>query len=95
MLTLVRNLNELRRRYPEFLLDGRMMPLPETETPHCTLHLSKGGSIEVPTVLCTLWDDRKGNKKLFCANYLPQEQQITVSGLTVTVPPLDAVVLDI
>ena len=95
MLTLVRNLNELRRRYPEFLLDGRMLPLPDLETPHRTLHLSKGGSIEVPTVLCTLWDDCKGHKKLFCANYLPQKQQIMVSGNPVDVPPLDAALLDI
>ena len=94
MLTLVRNLNELRRRYPEFLLDGRMMPLPELETPRRRLYLSKGGTVEVPTVLCTLWRDRQGNAMLFCANYLPEMQQITVAGRTVEVPPLNAAVLN-
>ena len=90
MLTLVRNLNALRRRYPEFLLEGRMMPLPELEIPNHKLYLAKGESIEVPTVLCTLWNDRKGGKMLFCANYLTQLQRIEVAGRTVEVPPLDA-----
>jgi len=90
MLTLVRNLNALRRRYPEFLLVGRMMPLPELEIPSHKLYLAKGESIEVPTVLCTLWNDRKGGQMLFCANYLPQAQQIKFAGRTVEVPPLDA-----
>ena len=93
MLTLVRNLNALRRRYPEFLLDGRMMALPELKIPFHTLHLANGKSIEVPSVLCTLWRDREGKEKLFCANYLMQAQQIGVAGRTVEVPPLDAVVL--
>ena len=90
MLTLVRNLNALRRRYPEFLLEGRMMPLPELEIPNHTLSLAKGDSIEVPSVLCTLWNDRKDGKMLFCVNYLTQAQQIRVAGRTVEVPPLDA-----
>ena len=94
MLTLVRNLNALRRRYPEFLLSGRMMALPELETPLHTLHLAKGKtSVEVPSVLCTRWNDRKGGEMLFCANYLSLTQRIKVAGRTVDVPPLDAAVL--
>ena len=93
MLTLVRNLNALRRRYPEFLLEGRMMPLPELEIPGHTLYLAKGKSIEVPSVLCTLWNDRKGRGMLFCANYLTQPRRIGVAGRTVEVSPLDAAVI--
>lgn len=93
MLTLVRNLNALRRRYPEFLQDGRMMPIRELESPYHTLHLARGGSIEVQTVLCTLWNDRKGDEMLFCTNYLTQAQQIKVQGRSVEVPPLNAAVI--
>ena len=71
-----------------------MMPLPELETPRRRLYLSKGGTVEVPTVLCTLWRDRQGNAMLFCAKYLPEMQQITVAGRTVEVPPLNAAVLN-
>ena len=93
MLTLVRNLNALRRRYPEFLLEGRMMPPPELEIPDHTLYLANGKSIEVPSVLCTLWRGRGGNEKLFCANYLTQTQRIGAAGRTVEIPPLDAAVI--
>ena len=87
---MVRNLNALRRRYPEFLLEGRMMPLPELEIPTHTLYLANGKSLEVPAVLCTLWNDRKGGEMLFCANYLTRPQQIRIEGRTVEIPPLDA-----
>ena len=66
------------------------MPLPELEIPSHKLYLAKDESIEVPTVLCTLWNDRKGGEMLFCANYLTQPQRIEVAGRTVEVPPLDA-----
>lgn len=92
-LTLVRNLNALRRRYPEYLLSGRMMPPPDLEIPLHTLHLANGKTIEVPSVLCTLWNDRNGSEMLFCANYLTQAQRIRVAGRIVDVPPLDAAVL--
>ena len=95
MLILVRNLNALRKRYPEFLLDGRMMPLPELEIPSHTLYLAKGTSIQVPTVLCTHWQDREGNGMLFCANFMSQQQEIRVAGRAVKVPPLDAAVIQL
>lgn len=92
MLTLVRNLNALRRRYPQFLLDGRMMPLPELKIPSHALYLANGKSIGVPAVLCTLWDDRKGTQMLFCTNWLTRKQAVQVMGRSLEVPPLDAVI---
>ena len=37
------------------------------------LYLANGKRLDVPAILSTLWNDRKGGEMLFCANYLTHE----------------------
>ncbi len=94
-MTLAGRLNALRRKYPEYLLDGRMMPVPELHVAKHRLFLKNGDKITVPAVLCSCWQSPAGEKKLFAANFLPKDRKITVSGKQYRVPALDGAVIPV
>ncbi len=92
ILTLIRNLNTLRRRYPQYLLCGRMLePLHNVECDSWNMILSNR-SVALPKVLHSSWKAPDGEKAQFLVNYFPCEQTVTAGEKTVTIPPLSAII---
>ena len=95
ILRLLKNLNAMRRKYPEYLRYGRMIkPLHTITSNTWQLHLSKGGVREFPSVFHSSWEASDGRKATFLVNFLPHAQTIKVDGKSVRLPPLSALKLD-
>jgi len=94
IIALVRNLNAARRRWPEFLRRGDMIPAPEIECGTRVLaNLTRSGERRVPEILRSAWRAPDGREAAFFVNYQTQEKFFRMNGRTVTVPPLDALML--
>ena len=69
MVGMVRAFNDLRRKYPQFLYDGRMaVPFAEIAAPE----FDDGGPDVVrryPSVLSSFWEDGKGDRIGFMTNW--------------------------
>ena len=95
ILRLLKNLNAMRRKYPEYLRYGRMIKTLHTITSDTwQLHLSKGEVREFPSVFHSSWEASDGRKATFLVNFLPHAQTIKVDGKSVRLPPLSALKLD-
>ena len=107
IMTLIRNLNRLRRRYPQFLRSGRMI------RPLCNV---SGGSYELKMVrrprevidsfTHSSWRSPAGEYAMIVTNFLPVEQTVTLTvpdgvevenngGTILRLPPLTAKVLPV
>ena len=94
VITLIRNLNRIRKQYPQYLLHGKMeLPLSPMQCGKWTLKLVDRDDI-LDSVLDSSWSASDGSRIRILTNFLPQEQQATVGGQAVTVPPLSALVLE-
>ena len=90
---LVRNLNTVRKQYPEFLLHGRMIePLQPVRAGTWTMKLTDR-ELPLPSVLHNSWQAPDGRRCQIVTNYLPHEQTVTVGAQTHKLPPLTAIVL--
>ena len=95
IITLVRNLNAARRRWPEFLRHGDMIPAPEIECGTRVFStLSRNREREVPEILCSAWRASDGREAAFFVNYMTQEKTFRLSGKNFTVPPLSVIMLE-
>ena len=96
IITLVRNLNEARRNYRDFLQYGDMLPAPHIKCgtkDFSTLVLS--GKIKtVPEILCSAWRAPNGRKAAFFVNYMTEEKTFSLNGESFTVPPLSVIMLE-
>ena len=87
MVGLVRTFNDLRRKYPQFLYDGRMaVPFAEIAAPEA----DDGGPDSVrryPSVLSSFWEDGKGGRIGFLTNWrdVPVSAKICRDGVCETV----------
>ena len=94
IVTLVRNLNAARRRWPEFLRQGDMIPAPEIECgTRVFATLARSGERRVPEILTSAWRAPDGREAAFFVNYQTQEKSFRLNCRTVSVPPLDVVML--
>ena len=81
MKTLINNLNAWRKKGGlDYLVTGRMVKPLEFEGASTIPMLTKpeGLPINFPSVLCSNWQSQKGQYAQFFANYLPEEQEITI-----------------
>ena len=69
----VRLMNEWRQARPEFLLEGRVLPLPAYECKKYTLAIYQGDQ-EVDTVLGCVYQASNGEKALFLVNWTDEPQ---------------------
>ena len=95
IVTLVRNLNEARRKWPEFLRDGDMIPAPEIEC--CTREFStlcRGKVKTVPEIVCSAWRAPDGRQAAFFVNYQTEAKSFRRNGQTFTVPPLSVLMTE-
>ena len=94
IVTLVRNLNRARRRFPEFLRDGDMIPSPAIECGSRVFStLVENAEREVPEILGSAWRAPDGQEAVFLVNYLTRKNSCRLNGKTVEVPPLDVVMI--
>ena len=95
IVTLVRNLNETRRRYPEFLQQGDMIPQPliECGTNQFTTLSSSGKPKTVPEIVCSAWRAPDGREAAFFVNYMTTEKSFRLNGKNISVPPLTAIAI--
>ena len=93
VITLVRNLNKIRKEFPQYLLYGRMeIPENKVECGTWALKLIWRDHI-LPSVLDSCWSSSDGSKIRVLTNYLPYEQKVTLNGTQYTVPELSAIVV--
>jgi len=98
IIKLVRNLNSMRKRYPEFLQYGRMLkPLSAVSGKKWQLATTEGPR-ELDAFLHSSWQSADGRKAQFITNFLPVEQKVKISRANgtstkvLTLPPLSAVI---
>jgi hypothetical protein len=78
LIELVRSLNALRKKYPQFLLSGMMIrPFVQLETGKNVLH-SSGRDVEIDAVLSSFWQDADGNRIGFVTNYQKKPQTVRI-----------------
>ena len=95
VLQLLKVLNDMRRRYPEFLLYGKMQRhLHEVKGKPWTFVYKNGRTFQFNSIPVSTWEDAAGNTITFAVNFLPEEQTAQVdNGSTRTFPPLSVTVL--
>ena len=98
VLELVRNLNAMRKKYPEYLSRGRMIkPLAKVSGGKWRLSTKRFGEVEYDSFFTSAWISPEGNCAQFVTNFLPFKQKVTVEkdgekGI-LELPPLNAVVI--
>ena len=94
ILKLLKQLNAMRRKYPEFLRRGRMLkPQHEIAAGTYRLPLRSGEVQEHPSVFQSSWEAPDGRRATFVTNYLEHEQTVRADGVELRLPPLTAVKL--
>ena len=99
VITLVRNLNSLRKKYPEFLSRGRMIKPPFKVTgDKWTLSTKNRGLIEHDSFFTSAWLSPEGKTAQFIINFLPYKQKVTMekdgNKKLLELPELNAMIID-
>ena len=99
VITLVRNLNSLRKKYPEFLSRGRMIKPPFKVTgDKWTLSTKNRGLIEHDSFFTSAWLSPEGKTAQFIINFLPYKQKVTMekdgNKKLLELPELNAMIIN-
>ena len=95
-LELIANLNAIRKKYPEFLLCGRMEKLSVPfECGESFILRKNGEKITVPEVLAVEWTAPDGKRAVVLTNYHNRKSVCSFNGKTIELKALDAVVINI
>lgn len=78
-VTLLKNINQVRRQYPDFLLHGRMeKPCLHCECGEFSVYFSGGRGEPVPVVMQSAWRNRAGSRLELLVNYTRQAQRVAM-----------------
>lgn len=93
IITLVRNLNAIRRKYPQYLLHGRMeQPTIPLKCGTWTLRCAER-DVTLPSVFDSSWSAADGSRIRIITNFLTVDQTVTVGDKSLAIPALSAAVL--
>lgn len=96
VISLIANLNRVRREHPEFLLEGRMeKPCAKIECGNTFILRKNGEKIVIPEVLSCQWRSPAGKRALVLTNYQPHKTEVAVDGRGIVLEPLNAAVIEI
>lgn len=88
---LIRNLNQWRRTYREFLHEGKMIkPIPLEKTGIFNMTRPDGSILQYPSLLTSRWKSANGAEKQVIVNYLRWEQDCHMDGMELRIPALSA-----
>lgn len=92
---LVKNLNGMRREYPEYFCYGKMLkPHTVSGTEKLPIYRFIGDTLFVPSVLSARWRAPSGEEAQVLVNWQKNEQTVCIDGAgSVTIPPLNAVLV--
>ena len=82
LVALVRNLNDLRKRHPSFLLEGRMVrPFLKCESCTATICYTgwESGNVEVDEVLTSFWENAMGERIGFASNWRQEPSDLKIT----------------
>lgn len=95
VIKLIKNLNDLRKRYPEFLRHGKMIK-PLNIILGEDYRLQMVNRVEyIKSFLESSWKSPDGLRAQIITNFQPREQRVEVAGKSLDLAPLNAVVLDL
>ena len=95
ILTLTRNLNAVRRQYPQYLRHGRM------RRPECSVTGGKyvfhydEREYEFDSFFSTEWESETGRRAVILTNFLPHSQTVNRDGKSLILSPLSARVIEL
>ena len=93
---LLANLNAIRKKYPEFLLNGRMEKLSvQFDCGESFILRQNGEKIPIPEVLAVEWAAPDGRRAVILTNYQDKETTCTLAGKKITLEALNAAVINI
>ncbi len=94
VITLVRNLNALRRQFPEFFLYGRMiLPKDRIAEEFSMKKMYSGRELRIPSFYHNCWEAPDGRQVTVICNYLDCAISVKVNDVPVEIPPLNAVMI--
>lgn len=82
LVLFVKKLNSLRKKYPSYLLEGRMIrPFVKCESRNATVSFTgwENGSVETKAVLTSFWENANGEKIGFATNW---RREVSTLNLT-------------
>lgn len=92
IITLIRNLNQFRKQYPEFLRFGRMLkPLKPVTGGKYEIPM-KRRTVMVDSFLHSSWRESNGGQAQIITNFLPWKQTVDYDGRALELEPLNAVI---
>ena len=95
ILSLIRNLNKVRKKYPQHLLYGRMeIPKESMRCEKWTLKLADR-DVDFDSVLYSEWSSVDGSHIQILTNYLPYTQTVILGQKKLDIPPLSAIVIEL
>ena len=93
---LMKNLNGMRKKYPEYLLYGRMMPDAVNVSGETIDEFDlQGNKITQMAFYHSTWQSPDGKKALIAVNYLDREQILRIGDQSVKMPPCSAEIFNV
>ena len=81
-VSFVKRLNDIRKRHPSFLLEGKMIrPFLKCESRPATVKYEgwSSGTVETTEILTSFWENAKGERIGFAANWRREPSELTIT----------------
>jgi hypothetical protein len=93
VITLIRNLNKIRKSHPEFLRYGKMIkPLNKITGGKYHLKMTRN-TVTVDSFLHSSWESKDGARIQIITNFLPRKQAVKCGGKTIEIDALSVVII--